>query len=111
MDIQSTIQSIKYLYQIINTPLFMWCISTLHNRFRICNLLSTTEDIHRAGNSGPFNQFISLPFFGCYFVSFSFDVPFAFLVCFLIFVLSMFVKVFFFRHYEDDNYKHINIRF
>jgi hypothetical protein len=68
MYIQNTMESIKYLCsQIINTPLFLWCISTLRDLFRdlfrICNILYTMEDIHGAGNAGPFNQFVSLPFF------------------------------------------------
>ena len=106
-------QSIKYLCsQIINTPLFLWCISTLRDLFRICNILYTMEDIHGAGNAGPFNQLVSLPFIWL-------------LLCFLFILCSICVFFFFsdfctistigqsvfFRHYEDDNYKRINIRF
>ena len=70
------------------------------------------EDIHGAGNAGPFNQLVSLPFIWL-------------LLCFLFILCSICVFFFlsdfctistigqsvFLRHYEDDNYKRINIRF
>ena len=94
MYIQNTMQSIKYLCsKIINTPLFLWCISTLRDLFRdlfrICNIVYTMEDIHGAGNAGPFNQFVSLPFF--------------WLLLYLLFILCsicVFLFVFWFLYYK-----------